>query len=111
MVGDSTNVLWGVMDVYPRTNFPDIRKKAAIQSKSGTLMIIPREGGSLVRLYIEMPAGLVASDVKKEDLHSTAQRIFHPYNFEVAEIFWWSAYSVGQVGFPVFQKNPILTLV
>ena len=79
MIGDSTNSLWGVMDVYPQTNYPDIRKKAAIQSSSGTLMIIPREGGSLARFYIELPAGMAAKDVKLEDLHSTAKRIFHPY--------------------------------
>jgi phenol 2-monooxygenase len=41
MVGESTNSLWGVMDVYPQTDFPDMRKKAAIHSNSGTLMIIP----------------------------------------------------------------------
>lgn len=27
MIGDSRNAVWGVMDVYPRTNFPDVRKK------------------------------------------------------------------------------------
>jgi 2-polyprenyl-6-methoxyphenol hydroxylase-like FAD-dependent oxidoreductase len=27
MIGDSTDSVWGVMDIYPRTNFPDIRKK------------------------------------------------------------------------------------
>jgi phenol 2-monooxygenase (NADPH) len=79
MVGDSTNSLWGVMDVYPQTNFPDIRKKAAIQSNAGTLMIIPREGGSLVRFYIELPVGMASEDVKLEDLHSVAKHIFHPY--------------------------------
>jgi phenol 2-monooxygenase len=39
---------------------------------------------------------MVAKDVKLEDLHSAAQRIFHPYAFVVAETFLWSAYSVGQ---------------
>lgn len=96
MIGDSTDSLWGVMDVYPQTSFPDIRKKAAIHSNVGTLMIIPREGGSLVRLYIELRAGMVAKDVKLEDLHTTTRRIFHPYDFKIAETFWWSAYSVGQ---------------
>ena len=79
MIGDSTNSLWGVMDIYPQTNFPDIRKKAAIQSNSGTLMIIPREGGSLVRFYIELPAGMVSKDVSLADLHSAAKQIFYPY--------------------------------
>jgi phenol 2-monooxygenase len=105
MMGDSTDVLWGVMDVYPRTNFPDIRKKAAVQSNAGTLMIIPREGGSLVRLYIELPVGMIAKDVKLEDLHAAAQRIFHPYKFDIAETYWWSAYSVGQRLADHFSKD------
>jgi phenol 2-monooxygenase len=39
MIGDSTDAVWGVMDVYPRTSFPDIRKKANIQSNFGHLMV------------------------------------------------------------------------
>jgi phenol 2-monooxygenase (NADPH) len=31
MIGDSTDSIWGVMDIYPRTNFPDIRKKVQDQ--------------------------------------------------------------------------------
>lgn len=96
MIGDSTDAVWGVMDIYPRTDFPDIRKKAALQSKAGSLMVIPREGGSLVRLYIELPHGTSAKEVKLEDLQFAASRIFCPYKLEVADTFWWSAYSIGQ---------------
>lgn len=53
--GDSANQAWGVMDVLAITDFPDIRIKSAIQSANeGSLLIIPREGGYLVRLYIEL---------------------------------------------------------
>jgi 2-polyprenyl-6-methoxyphenol hydroxylase-like FAD-dependent oxidoreductase len=31
VIGDSTDSVWGVMDIYPRTNFPDIRKKVCGQ--------------------------------------------------------------------------------
>lgn len=27
MIGDSSDSVWGVMDIDPRTDFPDIRKK------------------------------------------------------------------------------------
>lgn len=96
MVGDSTDAVWGVMDIYPQTNFPDIRKKATIHSSAGTLLIIPREGGSLVRFYIELPPDVLAEDVQLEDLQKTAQRIFAPYSMEIAETAWWSAYAIGQ---------------
>ncbi|KAF4627178.1 hypothetical protein G7Y89_g10976 [Cudoniella acicularis] len=58
MIGDTSDSVWGVMDIYPRTNFPDIRKKVVLHSSHGSLMIIPREGGSLARFYIEIPRAL-----------------------------------------------------
>ena len=54
LVGDVTNEVWGVMDVLAVTDFPDIRVKAAISSSQGNILIIPREGGYLVRFYIEL---------------------------------------------------------
>lgn len=96
MLGDSTDAIWGVIDLFPRTTFPDIRKKAIIQSTSGTLVIIPREGDLMVRFYIELPADTIASQVTPEDIHERAKLIFRPYELEIAETKWWSAYAVGQ---------------
>lgn len=96
MLGDSTDAIWGVMDLYPRTTFPDIRKKAVIQSVSGNLIIIPREGDSLVRFYIELPPDTVASKVTLKDLQQRAKLIFRPYEMDIAETTWWSAYQIGQ---------------
>ncbi|KAF2200365.1 hypothetical protein GQ43DRAFT_472785 [Delitschia confertaspora ATCC 74209] len=96
MVGDTSDTVWGVMDVFPQTNFPDIRRKSTLHSPSGNLLIIPREGGSMVRFYIQLPPGTLPKSVKCEDLQNTARKIFHPYTMEFAEVFWWSAYSIGQ---------------
>ena len=53
--GDAANQAWGVMDVLAVTDFPDIRFKAVVHSTNGgNLLVIPREGGYLVRLYIEL---------------------------------------------------------
>ena len=53
--GESANHAWGVMDVLAVTDFPDIRLKSLIQSASqGSILIIPREGGYLVRIYVEL---------------------------------------------------------
>src|SRR6476619_7507209 len=53
--GDSANHAWGVMDVLAVTDFPDVRFKSLIQSANdGSSIIIPREGGYLFRLYIEL---------------------------------------------------------
>ena len=43
------------MDVLAVTDFPDIRKKCLIQSeREGNILVIPREGGYMVRIYVEM---------------------------------------------------------
>lgn len=96
MLGDSTDAIWGVADVFPRTTFPDIRKKAVIKSTAGTLVIIPREGDAMVRFYIELPPDTVARQVTEGDIHERVKLIFRPYEVEIAETRWWSAYAVGQ---------------
>lgn len=107
MIGDSSDAVWGVMDVVPRTDFPDIRKKSTIRSKAGNLLIIPREGerNTLTRFYIELPPGTRARDVKLEDLQRTAQNILHQYQVKFVETVWWSAYAIGQRHADHFHKD------
>ncbi|KAL4960857.1 putative phenol 2-monooxygenase [Aspergillus stella-maris] len=107
MIGDSTDAVWGVMDMIPRTTFPDIRKKASIRSKAGNLLIIPREGEStnLTRFYIELPAGTKAKDVNLEDLQQAARNILSQYEIEFTETVWWSAYAIGQRHADNFHKD------
>lgn len=110
--GESARQLWGVMDVLVRTDFPDIRLKCAIQSAdAGSILIIPREGGYMVRLYIELDAleeGERAADrgVTSGILIEKAQRILAPYTLEVAEVAWWSAYEIGQRVCDAFDDVP-----
>ena len=100
--GDSANQAWGVMDVLGVTDFPDVRLKSAIHSATeGSALIIPREGGYLLRIYIELDklnANKRISDlnVTSERLIAAAQRILNPYILEVKEIAWWSVYEIGQ---------------
>ncbi|GFF73250.1 phenol 2-monooxygenase, putative [Aspergillus lentulus] len=105
MIGDSTDAVWGVMDMIPRTDFPDIRKKTTIRSKAGNLLIIPREGGSLARFYIELPAGTKPKEVKLEHLQQAAKNILSQYAIEFVETVWWSAYSIGQRHADYFHKD------
>jgi len=39
--------------MVPETNFPDIHNRAVIHSRSGSSLIIPREG-NLVRFYTQL---------------------------------------------------------
>jgi phenol 2-monooxygenase len=100
--GDSANQAWGVMDVLAVTDFPDIRFKALIQSAGeGNIVLIPREGGYLVRIYVELDKlkadeRVANRNITVEHLIATAQRILRPYAFEVKEVAWWSVYEIGQ---------------
>jgi 2-polyprenyl-6-methoxyphenol hydroxylase-like FAD-dependent oxidoreductase len=100
--GDSANHAWGVMDVLVKTDFPDIRFKTLIQSASeGSIVLIPREGGYMVRIYVELDKlaeneRVAARHISIEQLIAAAQRIFKPYVLEVKEVAWWSVYEIGQ---------------
>ena len=100
--GDARNHAWGVMDMLAVTDFPDIRLKSAIQSAhGGSILLIPREGGYLVRLYVDL-GDLDPSDTgartrfTPEAIIAAARGILHPYTLEVKDIAWWSVYEVGQ---------------
>ena len=49
----TADFVWGVVDMVPTTDFPDIRNKSAIHSHNGSCMVIPREEDR-VRLYIQL---------------------------------------------------------
>ena len=111
--GDSANKAWGVMDILLNTDFPNIRVKAFIQSQDhGAVMTIPREGGYLIRVYVELDLlgkDKRAADVAltEKDLIAKAQKIFHPYTLDVKEVAWWSIYEVGQRIAERFDNRPL----
>lgn len=101
LVGDAAMHAWGVVDVMPNTDFPDIQVKCSIQSKSeGNIMTIPREGGYLVRLYVDLgdqaegDHGAVRN-TSLEEILQRANRIIRPYSMDVKQVTWWSVYEVA----------------
>ena len=100
--GDSANHAWGVMDILAVTDFPDIRFKVLIQSAhDGSIIVIPREGGYLVRLYVELThldigERVANRNISSDDLIAKARRILQPYTLDVKEVAWWSVYEIGQ---------------
>jgi len=107
MDGEQTDYVWGVVDMVPTTDFPDIRNRCAIHSPSGSCMIIPREG-DVVRLYLQ----LSDEDAKEvinakgridrtkwgpERLLEIAKRSLQPYTISFPDkIEWWTLYIIGQ---------------
>lgn len=102
LLGDSANQAWGVMDVLAVTDFPDVRMKCLIQSAhEGSILIIPREGGYLVRIYVELDKlneneRVSSRNITIDRLIAAVQRIIRPYTIEVKEVAWWSVYDIGQ---------------
>jgi phenol 2-monooxygenase (NADPH) len=99
--GDFANHAWGVVDMLAVTDFPDIRLKAAIQSKDGNIILIPREGGYLARLYVDLgeidPNNRDAfRSIAQQQVIETAQRVLHPYKLDVRDVAWFAVYQVGQ---------------
>jgi phenol 2-monooxygenase (NADPH) len=101
LAGDQANHAWGVMDVLAVTDFPDIRTKCAIQSGAGgNILLIPREGGYLFRMYVDL-GEVSASDhgavraTTIEQVIAKANEILHPYTLDVKNVAWHSVYEVG----------------
>lgn len=99
--GKFQNHRWGVVDVLANTNFPDFRLKAAIQSENGSnLLTIPREGGNLVRLYVDLgdvdPENREQGrDISVDAVLDIAKQVLHPYTLDVKDVAWFSVYEVG----------------
>ena len=99
--GDAAHHAWGVMDVLAVTDFPDWRMKSFVRSQDeGILMVLPREGGHLVRLYVELDRlgeheRAADRGMGAQDIIAKAQRIFRPFELDVKEVVWWSIYEIG----------------
>src|SRR5690606_16221413 len=99
-VGEFSAHAWGVMGVLVNTDFPAWRTKCAINAQARTILHIPREGGYLSRVYVDL--GEVAADDNHqvrsppiEKVSEKANEILHPYTLDVKEIAWSSVYEVG----------------
>ncbi|KAL6717846.1 hypothetical protein ACLMJK_003931 [Lecanora helva] len=103
MEGEQSDSVWGVIDLIPITDFPDIRQACSIQSaSSGSILLIPRER-KLVRIYVQL-TDIKASDgqemprsaITPEIILKAAQKIFQPYTLTWGTIEWWAVYQIGQ---------------
>jgi phenol 2-monooxygenase len=115
MEGNQANHAWGVMDVLAVTDFPDIRTKCSIQSEVGNILLIPREGGHLFRMYVDL------GDLDAGDNHAVrsttidrviaqANEILHPYTLDVRNVAWHSVYEVGHRLTDRFDDVPLAEL-
>ncbi|KAI2669723.1 hypothetical protein CBS147355_9717 [Penicillium roqueforti] len=122
--GDSLDHIWGVVDLVADTDFPDIRRRCAIHSPAGSIIIIPREriasGEYLTRLYVHLPQtaepggyqyGVNSESARQrrgkitlEGIMKQAADALEPYSFQAKDgvVDWWAAYQIGQRISPEF---------
>jgi len=111
LVGASAAHAWAVMDTLAVTDFPDIRTKCAIQSQSGSILHIPREGGHLFRMYVDLGEvapgdnGAVRTTTVETAIEK-ANAILHPYTLDVKDVAWYSVYEVGHRLTDKFDEVP-----
>ncbi|KAJ4392728.1 hypothetical protein N0V91_011294 [Didymella pomorum] len=126
--GETTDHIWGVSDFVATTDFPDIRKRCAVHSDAGSVMVIPREqiatGEYLTRLYVQVPGEVNAdqdsgTDKKSADkkkrgavtldyIFQQASAVFAPFDIRIKEGTtpdWWAAYQIGQRMAPKFSAR------
>jgi phenol 2-monooxygenase (NADPH) len=123
--GETSDFIWGVVDFVADTDFPDIRRRCAIHSDKGSVMVIPREriatGEYLTRLYVHVqeevkPDNDIATEegvkgaskseakarrekITMESILAQAQEVLKPYYIKPRRsdaIDWWAAYQIGQ---------------
>lgn len=105
MEGEQTDYVWGVVDMVPDTDFPDIRNRCAIHSNHGSCMIIPREDDK-VRFYTQLGSrdavdaisGRIDKDqMGAEQILDVARKSMAPYTIRKPKsIDWWTVYRIGQ---------------
>ncbi|MBF4562803.1 FAD-binding monooxygenase [Microbacterium sp. VKM Ac-2870] len=111
LVGASAAHAWAVMDTLAVTDFPDIRTKCAIQSQAGSILHIPREGGHLFRMYVDLGEvapgdnGAVRATTVETAIEK-ANAILHPYTLDVKDVPWSSVYEVGHRLTDKFDEVP-----
>ncbi|CAG8895005.1 unnamed protein product [Penicillium egyptiacum] len=98
---DDKSTAWGVLDIDPITDFPDIRQACSVQSEPhGSIMTVPREN-KLVRFYVRLQDGLkednspYSSDPPRA-LVEMAERTMSPYKLTYNYCDWWSYYSTAR---------------
>ncbi|EAW12083.1 putative FAD monooxygenase [Aspergillus clavatus NRRL 1] len=112
MDSHSEHSTWGVLDVIPITDFPDIRQSCAIQSPGhGSIMTAPRED-RLVRLYIQVKGDDDPDQKAQENSEDTPKALIQaveksmkPYKLTFKHCDWWSIYPVVQRMVEQYRMN------
>ena len=102
---------WAVADTVLSTNFPDVKRKVAIRTEKGSIMLIPYPHNS-TRIYTLLSPDEV-STLERSKYHTKARsheneetvtgiltkrakNVLKPYEVEVKSVGWCSMYHIAQ---------------
>ncbi|CAE6445491.1 unnamed protein product [Rhizoctonia solani] len=106
MVGETSDQVWGVIDAYIETDFPDVRALTIFDNNGRHAVLVPREN-DMVRFTIQVSESDVCVDpetgridrtkIGPERIVELVKEIIKPYsiNFDKG-IDWSGVYVIGQ---------------
>ncbi|KAG8684788.1 hypothetical protein FRC11_011597, partial [Ceratobasidium sp. 423] len=106
MVGETSDQVWGVIDGYVETDFPDVRALTIFDNNGRHMVLIPREN-DMVRFTVQVNDSDVCIDptagrvdrtkISAERIIQLVKEVLKPYRVEFkGELDWSGVYVIGQ---------------
>ncbi|KAG8789416.1 hypothetical protein FRC12_013524 [Ceratobasidium sp. 428] len=106
MVGDTSDSVWGLVDVFIDTDFPDLRSVTVVENNGRRAVLVPREN-DMVRFTVQLFGTEVCKDpttnridraqVPVSKLLQLVKDVFKPYRIDfIGEPYWDGVYVIGQ---------------
>ncbi|KAG9119331.1 hypothetical protein FRC07_005688, partial [Ceratobasidium sp. 392] len=106
MVGDTSDSVWGLVDIFVDSDFPDLRSVTVVENSGRRAVLIPREN-NMVRFTVQLSEGEVCKDpatgridrtrIPASKLVQLVKEVFKPYRIDfIGEPYWDGVYVIGQ---------------
>ncbi|KAJ1305223.1 hypothetical protein OPQ81_000252 [Rhizoctonia solani] len=106
MVGETSDQVWGVIDGYVETDFPDLRALTIFDNNGRHAVLIPREN-DMVRFTVQLNDSDVCVDpttgrvdrtkIGAEKIVQLVKEVLKPYHVEFKKgVDWSGVYVIGQ---------------
>ncbi|QRW20803.1 FAD-binding domain protein [Rhizoctonia solani] len=105
MVGETSDQVWGVVDAYIDTDFPDVRALTVFDNNGRHAVLIPREN-DMVRFTIQVSESDVSvnsetgridrTKIGVERILQLVKGLMKPYRVDFKRVDWSGVYVIGQ---------------
>ncbi|CAE6409979.1 unnamed protein product [Rhizoctonia solani] len=97
MVGETSDQVWGVVDAYIETDFPDLRALTIFENNGRRMVLIPREN-NMVRFTVQVTDSDVNIDpatgrvdrtkISVERIIELVKQVLKPYRIDFKQLEW-----------------------